>query len=161
MALAKLHLESVKLNIPALEARIAADREKYLLPEEKDKLKSCPKLRRNWKKKYGVAFATEAMLEAQQLLRSDKAGAAKTKLEAAAKTLGQGAVTHTPVVEVYPETSTGRRTAFAEWLVSRGNPLPARVAVNHMWLRHFGKPLGRDRHELWPQRSKTGESSTA
>ncbi len=131
----------MKLNLPALEARIAADRQKYLHPEEKDKVEKLSEAAQKLEQKYGAAFAAEAMLEAQHLLKSNKAGAAKTKLEAAAKTLGQGSVTHTPVVEVYPETSTGRRTAFAEWLVSRENPLPARVAVNHMWLRHFGKPL--------------------
>ncbi|HEY2253571.1 MAG TPA: PSD1 and planctomycete cytochrome C domain-containing protein [Planctomycetaceae bacterium] len=38
-------------------------------------------------------------------------------------------------------TSTGRRTAFAKWLTSPRHPLPARVAVNHIWMRHMGKPL--------------------
>ncbi|HEV8377925.1 MAG TPA: DUF1549 and DUF1553 domain-containing protein, partial [Tepidisphaeraceae bacterium] len=38
----------------------------------------------------------------------------------------------------YPETTTGRRTAFARWLANEKNPLTARVAVNHIWLRHFG-----------------------
>ncbi len=38
LTVAKLHLESVKLFVPALEARLAADREKYLHPDEKDKL---------------------------------------------------------------------------------------------------------------------------
>lgn len=38
-------------------------------------------------------------------------------------------------------TSTGRRLALAEWIVSEQNPLMARVAVNHVWLRHFGEPL--------------------
>ena len=37
----------------------------------------------------------------------------------------------------YPETTTGRRTAFARWLSSERNPLTARVAANHIWLRHF------------------------
>jgi hypothetical protein len=41
----------------------------------------------------------------------------------------------------YPKTSTGRRTAFARWLTDPRHPLPARVAVNHIWSRHFGKPL--------------------
>ena len=41
----------------------------------------------------------------------------------------------------YPRTSTGRRTAFAQWIASRQNPLTARVAVNHIWMRHFGQPL--------------------
>jgi hypothetical protein len=38
-------------------------------------------------------------------------------------------------------TSTGRRLALARWLCDRQNPLPVRVAVNHIWSRHFGRPL--------------------
>lgn len=41
----------------------------------------------------------------------------------------------------FPETSTGRRTALAQWITNTQNPLTARVAVNHVWLRHFGQPL--------------------
>jgi hypothetical protein len=41
----------------------------------------------------------------------------------------------------YPKTSTGRRLALARWIAGRGNPLTARVAVNHIWLRHFGAAL--------------------
>ncbi|HAB16922.1 MAG TPA: hypothetical protein DCE44_10780 [Verrucomicrobiales bacterium] len=45
-----------------------------------------------------------------------------------------------PAVEFVP-TSTGRRTALAEWITDPRNPLTARVAVNHVWNRHFGAPL--------------------
>ncbi|HSQ56769.1 MAG TPA: DUF1553 domain-containing protein, partial [Gemmata sp.] len=41
----------------------------------------------------------------------------------------------------FPDTSTGRRTALANWIASATNPLTARVAVNHIWMRHFGQPL--------------------
>jgi hypothetical protein len=41
----------------------------------------------------------------------------------------------------YPATSTGRRLALARWLTDRNNPLAARVAMNHIWLRHFGKGI--------------------
>ena len=41
----------------------------------------------------------------------------------------------------FPSTSTGRRTALAKWITDRRNPLTARVAVNHIWNRHFGSPL--------------------
>jgi uncharacterized protein YdcH (DUF465 family) len=37
--------------------------------------------------------------------------------------------------------STGRRTALANWITDRRNPLTARVAVNHIWTRHMGQPL--------------------
>jgi Protein of unknown function (DUF1553)/Protein of unknown function (DUF1549)/Planctomycete cytochrome C len=41
----------------------------------------------------------------------------------------------------FPATSTGRRTALANWITDRRNPLAARVAANHIWARHMGQPL--------------------
>ena len=41
----------------------------------------------------------------------------------------------------YPATSTGRRTALANWIADARNPLTARVLVNHIWTRHFNTPL--------------------
>jgi hypothetical protein len=41
----------------------------------------------------------------------------------------------------YPGVSTGRRLAFARWLTEPQNALSARVAVNHIWARHFGRGL--------------------
>ena len=37
--------------------------------------------------------------------------------------------------------STGRRLAFAEWLISPGHPLTARVIVNRVWYHHFGRGI--------------------
>ena len=41
----------------------------------------------------------------------------------------------------FPAVSTGRRKALAEWITDPANPLAARVAVNHLWGRHFGVHL--------------------
>lgn len=41
----------------------------------------------------------------------------------------------------FPPTSSGRRTALAQWITDRRNPLTARVAVNHLWTRHMGGSL--------------------
>jgi Protein of unknown function (DUF1553)/Protein of unknown function (DUF1549)/Planctomycete cytochrome C len=43
--------------------------------------------------------------------------------------------------EDHPPVSTGRRLALARWIVDPKNPLTARVAVNHIWARHFDRPL--------------------
>ncbi len=48
---------------------------------------------------------------------------------------------YTPIGTSYPAKSTGRRTALAHWIARRDNSLTARVAANHVWLRHFGQAL--------------------
>lgn len=39
------------------------------------------------------------------------------------------------------EKSSGRRTALADWITSKTNPMTARVFVNRLWQHHFGKGL--------------------
>jgi hypothetical protein len=68
-------------------------------------------------------------------------GAAYTSLRGALKTPESNLETEASRNRPFPTTSTGRRTALARWITDRGNPLTARVAVNHVWMRHFGKPL--------------------
>jgi hypothetical protein len=37
--------------------------------------------------------------------------------------------------------TTGRRLAFARWLIDRSNPLTARAIVNRIWMHHFGRGI--------------------
>ncbi len=58
--------------------------------------------------------------------------------KAALETPGE---TYSPLGENFPATSSGRRLALARWITRPDNPRTGRIAVNHIWLRHFGQAL--------------------
>jgi hypothetical protein len=86
--------------------------------------------------KPGDAATTNAVAAAEK-----KVADAAVALTAAHAALAEPSATYAALGEQLPHQSTGRRLAFAKWLTNRQNPLAARVAVNHIWLRHFGAPL--------------------
>jgi hypothetical protein len=93
-----------------------------------------------------AAQMNEALLEARRArLAADpkKRPEAEKAVEKAEKeAAGPASTAYTPrKVASYPAVSTGRRLALARWIGSPANPLAARVAVNHMWMRHFGKAI--------------------
>ncbi|QDT32794.1 PSD1 and planctomycete cytochrome C domain-containing protein [Thalassoglobus polymorphus] len=77
-----------------------------------------------------------AIAKADKALRDARTDAEKKRLE-----LSKTDAKYTAVGPIYPKQSTGRRLALAQWIVHPENPLTARVAINHIWLRHFGTPL--------------------
>ncbi len=88
----------------------------------------------------------DAKKKKQAITTADKQlEAAKKKLATAQKALAEFEKkphgNYQPLTPVYSAQSSGRRSAFARWATHRKNPLTARVAVNHIWMRHFGKPL--------------------
>lgn len=95
-----------------------------------------------------LAFKQAQSLPESDKERSKKIQAAQQKLTQAQKTLAASSkphdassTTYTPLSPQFPKQSTGRRAALARWIANRDNPLTARVAVNHIWMRHFGQPL--------------------
>ncbi len=148
LALAQKALAAAKEYLPALEARIAADQAKYAVPPDLG-YEALADAAKKAERKAGILKADENVLRAQleftEALRAEKPDEkkiteAQKRLSAAQKALTQEAE-YSSIGKVYLNKSTGRRTALAQWIASAGNPLTARVAINHMWLRHFGKPL--------------------
>jgi hypothetical protein len=107
-----------------------------------------------------LAKAAEAKQDAKTLAAIEKELAtARGAVDKAEKEAVEPAVTFTPLVGAkwtatrfkdsteddpsvpFPAASSGRRTALAEWITDPRNPLTARVATNHVWMRHMGTPL--------------------
>ena len=89
--------------------------------------------------KTALATAPTNKLAEEQKKLSEADQQLAQAVEAIAKPL-DAAFTPRPAT-AYPTNSTGRRLAFAKWLTEPRHPLTARVAVNHVWLRHFGRGL--------------------
>ncbi|HUQ92353.1 MAG TPA: DUF1553 domain-containing protein [Bryobacteraceae bacterium] len=149
LALAKKALAAAKENVIALGARIAADNAKFASPPDAA-YEALAIEARKAERKAGILKADEAVTRAQmdfdRALRAKTPdekliGEAQKRLTAATTALTQAREGYHSVGKVYENQSTGRRTALARWIGSAENPLTARVAVNHLWLRHFGRPL--------------------
>ncbi len=142
VALGEKGLAAAKTALTAAEARVAADEAKFQARADADLL---GRLAAMAERQAAVLSAEVALIQAEAS-KDGKAKAAdvaakKKALESATAALAKADGAYTPLGPVYPSTSTGRRLALAKWIASRQNPLTARVAVNHVWMRHFGVPL--------------------
>lgn len=93
-------------------------------------------------------FATAEAKSLDDANRAKEVDTAEKQWQAAVDAYHRAEMPHLETIQdypgfspTYPKTSTGRRRALAEWITGRNNPLTARVAVNHVWLRHFQSPL--------------------
>ncbi len=80
---------------------------------------------------------------ASKRAEADKAHATATKdVLAKQAALGETRTDYAaPAFTTYPGSSTGRRLGLARWITDPAHPLTARVAVNHLWGRHFGRAI--------------------
>jgi len=153
---AAAQLELARISRLYVQQRIAADKARYSKPRAAD----ADALARKAAGTAGVVELSKAQAAVtstqKQWITVQIAGKpAKTiadalkKRDAAKKNLQQlkkrrkdsPSIHYAALTNMLPVTSSGRRLALARWLTNRKHPLTARVAVNHIWMRHFGKPL--------------------
>jgi hypothetical protein len=166
-AYAEKALAAAELQAPTLEARAAADRARYLGGDDDEARRLAREAAQAERILATAAAAAEvARLEFEQLRAADDKRAeienqllaARQKLEQAEQARGEATDQYTSLrganktvestveteenrLKPFPATSTGRRMALSQWMTSPDNPLTARVAVNHIWSRHFQQPL--------------------
>jgi hypothetical protein len=167
LIVAEKSLAAAEAEMPAIRARFAAERAKHATPQAADfatRAKVAAKLDKQIAQAKAEEELAKAELELSQAGTPQKAAiekkrdAAKAAVAAASKalenpgdkyTVPRGSLktkennleTDDSRAKPFPTTSTGRRAALARWITDRQNPLAARVAVNHVWARHFGRPL--------------------
>lgn len=160
--IAQQKLKVAEAELASVTARWKADKAKYGAAAGEqtiDELAASASLAERsvvlTKAQLSVSERQHALLKAEAATESDQAkkqaaiDKAKQELAKAKNDLAAAEDTfkkpnerkYASVGESYPGQSTGRRIAFANWITHQRNPLTARVAVNHIWLRHFGTPL--------------------
>ena len=153
-------LEVLKLEANSLKSRVAAERARLGL--DKADAKSLATRAAADQQRHEIAAAELALKQAEDALaagagdEADKEGKKdkqdkktamlRKNVEQARKTLKQKrdarpGSSYKQLGKQYPRQSSGRRSALARWITGPSNPLAARVAVNHIWTRHFGQPL--------------------
>ncbi len=157
----EMQVIAASVELASVEARIAADRARYgeiQNVDVADMIRTASRTEREAALKRAelevmmreVAFAEAEALSAEDANRAAAIADAASELEAARGSCDQARVAledeqraeiYTPLSPQFPQQSTGRRRALAEWITRRDNPLTARVAVNHIWTRHFQAPL--------------------
>jgi hypothetical protein len=141
--LTKAQVAAARARLVSLQGRIAAEQAKYTRPDNPGPAALAIAAGRA-EREAAVRQAELDVLLARSLTTPDaanKVADAAAKLDRARADAAAPTGAYTPLGPVYPATSTGRRLALARWITSRDNPLTARVAVNLVWLRHFGSAL--------------------
>lgn len=167
VVVAQLALTTAETQPASIQARAAADRARHQQPPAEttaaliaaavraERLSTAAKadedvaaaelefLKTAADKRAEVEKKVTAAKVAQETARKaiETPGETYTSLPGALKTFESNLETEDSRRKPFPRTSTGRRSALARWITDPRHPLPARVAVNHLWSRHFGRAL--------------------
>ena len=153
---------AARAELTSLEARIAAEQSRYVDQPPAEELANLMRVASRAERQAKLLRAESDLLTHDVALLdaeakpADDAKRAK-EIEAASKGLATAraavetaraalvdeklAESYAPLSDQFPQESTGRRRALAQWITRRDHPLTARVAVNHIWTRHFRLPL--------------------
>ncbi len=155
-------MAAARAGLASLEARITAERARYVELLSGETLSNAVRNASGAERQAKWLRAQSDLLGQEVvLLDAETRAADDPQREQAIKTARQGLATARAAVETarsalsdeklaeiyeplspqFPRESTGRRRALALWITSPANPLTARVAVNHLWMRHFRAPL--------------------
>lgn len=158
---AELGIKAAELKLQSAQAVIAADRAKHDQADAAT-IEELSFAANNAQLAADEADAKWRILDAQvkrgraaALPDADKTKSkqiqdAQTELAAAQKALGAassnraksaGSTDYTRFSPTTSRASTGRRSSLAHWITHDRNPLTPRVAINHIWMRHFHTPL--------------------
>jgi hypothetical protein len=162
LVIAERTLLAAQAELESVSARVAADQAEKSGDKALELARHAAKVEKHAavaRAEAAVARAELAVLQSKPDKKSDmtkKLAVVQTALAAARKAMEVAGDKYTPLrgarkapessvvkddPSTYPNVSSGRRSALAQWITDRRNPLTARVAVNHLWGRHFGRPL--------------------
>jgi mono/diheme cytochrome c family protein len=153
VSVAEAQLTAARSDLASLKARIAADDVVYLGAPGDPKASAWVASATERRHKLDAARLAAAQARAALAATRRSGQPAQVKkleaqlarstagVEAARKALRTPSLTYTPLTPTYTNVSSGRRATLAKWITSPDNPLTARVAVNHLWGWHFGRPL--------------------
>jgi hypothetical protein len=147
-------LLSVRAELESIKARISADKARVASPSDSKKADMlalaagrAERLAAQAKASLALTQAERAETQAKLAGKGEltalhsKVTSARSALEQAQARATKLSFHYAPIGPVYPTASSGRRLALARWISQRRNPLTARVGVNHIWMRHFGRPI--------------------
>src|SRR5207253_9138765 len=129
-AVAEKELAWARAEVPAVEARVAADQAKYSTPPDPNAEKLALAAQKA-EREANLLKAEADLLRAQlqlagaqsftgpEKIKAKKVASARKAVQSAAEVLGRAADGYTPFAKPYPNTSSGRRTALANWIASR------------------------------------------
>ncbi|HTU21840.1 MAG TPA: DUF1553 domain-containing protein [Gemmataceae bacterium] len=152
--LAEAQLTAARSDLTSINARIAADRVIHL--DAKGDAQEMANAASRAERQHNLDVALLAQVQAENALEAARQNhaapvqiqplekqlaVARARVAGCRTALAADSTSYSPLSPIYPRTSSGRRAALARWIASKDNPLTARVAVNHLWGWHFGRPL--------------------